>query len=103
MTQYMLIFVSALLIVLGVIPFVRKAAIRWGFVDLPSARKVHTHPVPRLGGVAIYLGCIIALVAFGHQFYVAQVVSMLVGATLVSFLGVWDDRHGLRPLFKLAG
>jgi UDP-GlcNAc:undecaprenyl-phosphate GlcNAc-1-phosphate transferase len=103
MTQYMLIFASALLIVLGIIPFVRKAAIRWGFMDLPSARKVHTHPVPRLGGVAIYLGCIIALVAFGHQFYVAQVVSMLVGATLVSFLGVWDDRHGLRPLFKLAG
>lgn len=103
MTQYMLIFVSALLIVLGIIPFVRKAAIRWGFVDMPSARKVHTRPVPRLGGVAIYLGCIIALVAFGHQFYVAQVVSMLIGATLVSFLGVWDDRHGLRPLFKLAG
>nr|MBC7244574.1 undecaprenyl/decaprenyl-phosphate alpha-N-acetylglucosaminyl 1-phosphate transferase [Chloroflexota bacterium] len=103
MTQYMLIFASAFLIVLGIIPLVRKSAIRWGFIDQPSARKIHTHPVPRLGGVAIYLGCIIALVAFGHQFYVAQVVSMLVGATLVSFLGVWDDRLGLRPLFKLAG
>ncbi len=103
MTQYILIFISALLIVLGTIPFIRKNAIRWGFVDQPSVRKIHTHPVPRLGGVAIYLGCIITLIAFGHQFYIAQVVSMLIGATLVSFLGVWDDRHGLRPLFKLAG
>ena len=103
MTQYMLIFASALLVVMGSMPAVRKAAIRWGFVDQPSARKVHTHPTPRLGGAAIYLGCIAALLAFGDRFYVSQVVSMLVGATMVSFLGVWDDRRGLRPVLKLAG
>jgi UDP-GlcNAc:undecaprenyl-phosphate GlcNAc-1-phosphate transferase len=101
MTHYMLIFAGALVIVLGSIPFVRRAAIRWGFIDQPNARKVHTRPVPRLGGVAIYVGCLVALLAFSDQFYVAQLVSMLVGATLVSFLGVWDDRRGLRPLFKL--
>lgn len=103
MTQYMLILVSALTIALTSMPFVRKAAVRWGFMDQPNARKVHTRPVPRLGGVAIYIGCIAALVFFGDHFYVSQVVSMLVGATLVSFLGIWDDRRGLRPLFKLVG
>lgn len=103
MTQYMLIFVSALLVVMGSMPVVRKAAVRWGFVDQPSARKVHTNPTPRLGGAAIYLGCIAALLAFGDRFYVSQVVSILVGATMVSFMGVWDDHHGLRPLLKLAG
>ena len=103
MTQYMLIFASALLIALGIMPLVRSVAVRGGFVDQPSARKVHTRPTPRLGGVAIYLGCIVALLSFGNRFYVSQVVSILVGATVVSFLGVWDDHHGLRPLLKLIG
>lgn len=103
MTQYMLILISALVVALGAIPFVRKAAMRWGFVAQPSARRVHTRPTPLLGGVAIYLGCIAALIAFGDRFYVPQVVSILVGASLVSFLGVWDDRHELRPLLKLIG
>jgi len=103
MTQYMLIFASALVIVVGSMPLVKRVAIHWGFIDQPSARKVHTRPTPRLGGLAIYLGCIAALLAFSDRFYVSQVVSILVGATFVSFLGVWDDHHGLRPLFKLAG
>ena len=103
MTTYMLIFTSALAIVIGIMPLVKRAAIRFGFVDEPSARKVHTRAVPRLGGAAIYLGCIAALLIFGDRFYIAQLVSILVGATFVSFLGMWDDRRGLRPLLKLAG
>lgn len=103
MTDYMLIIAGALVIVLGSMPFVRRAALRWGFIAQPSARGVHTRPTPRLGGVAIYLGCIAALLVFSDRFYVAQIVSMLVGATLISFLGVWDDRRSLRPLVKLAG
>jgi UDP-GlcNAc:undecaprenyl-phosphate GlcNAc-1-phosphate transferase len=103
MTTYMLIFASALAIVIGIMPLVKRAAIRFGFVDEPSARKVHTRAVPRLGGAAIYLGCIAALLIFGDRFYVAQLVSILVGATFVSFLGMWDDRRSLRPLLKLAG
>ena len=103
MTQYMLILASALVIAIGIMPLVKKAAVRWDFIDQPSARKVHTRPTPRLGGVAIYLACIAALLAFSGRFYVSQLVSILVGASLVSFLGVWDDRHGLRPLLKLVG
>jgi len=103
MMQYMLILASALIVALGSMPLVRRAAVRWGFMDQPSARKVHTQPTPRLGGAAIYVGCIAALLAFGDRFYVSQVVSILVGATLVSFLGIWDDRRGLRPLLKLLG
>ena len=103
MTHYMLVFASALVVVIGIMPLVRRAAVRWGFVDQPSERKVHTQPMPRLGGVAIYVGCIAALLALSDRFYVSQLVSILVGATLVSFLGVWDDHHGLRPLLKLAG
>jgi UDP-GlcNAc:undecaprenyl-phosphate GlcNAc-1-phosphate transferase len=103
MTQYMLILASALIIVMGSMPLVRRAAVRWGFIDHPSARKVHARPTPRLGGAAIYAGCIVALLALSDRFYVPQLVGILVGATLVSFLGIWDDRRGMRPLLKLLG
>lgn len=103
MTIYMLIFASALVIVVGIMPLVKRAAVRFGFVDEPSARKLHIRTVPRLGGAAIYLGCITALLIFGDLFYVSQLVSILIGATCVSFLGMWDDRRGLPPLLKLSG
>lgn len=85
MLTYLLIVGSALAIVLALIPPVRRAARKLGFVDEPSARKVHTTPLPRLGGVAIYIGCIGTLLIF-DQFYLAQLVSIVLASTFVSFL-----------------
>ncbi|MFB0546381.1 MAG: glycosyltransferase family 4 protein, partial [Anaerolineae bacterium] len=103
MTTYMLIFTSALLFAVGGTPLARKLALRLGVIDQPSARKLHLSPVPLLGGVAIYGACILALLIFEDRFRIPQLVSILLGATLVSFLGVWDDRWGMRPLLKLGG
>jgi UDP-GlcNAc:undecaprenyl-phosphate GlcNAc-1-phosphate transferase len=72
-------------------------------VDKPSARKQHTVPTPLLGGLAIYVAVIVALIILGDRFYVSQVAGIFVGATLVSFLGLWDDRRGLSPFVKLGG
>jgi len=103
MTTYFLIAVSALLVAAGVTPVARQVAGRWGFVDQPGARKVHTTATPRLGGVAIYLAFIVALVAFGRLFYVRQLAGIFLGATLVSGLGLWDDRRSLSTWTKLLG
>ncbi len=103
MLVYMLIFLSALLLALGVTPLARRLAVRAGVIDRPQARKVHTVPMPRMGGVAIYLAFMAALAFFGRWFPIAQVVSIFVGATAVSFLGLWDDRWGVGPLWKLLG
>jgi len=103
MTRYMLIALSAFLLAVGGTPLARRVALRLGITDKPNARKIHRTPMPLLGGVAIYLSFILALFAFGTRFYISQLVGILVGATLVSFLGLWDDRHPLRPLFKLIG
>lgn len=102
MTNYFLIFVSALLIAFAGTPLARKFAPKLGFMDYPSSRKVHTHPIPKLGGVAIYGAFILAIILAGNLFYIPQLFSILLGATIVSFLGIWDDRWGLRPLAKLA-
>ena len=64
---------------------------------------MHTTPTPLLGGLAIYAAVLIALFVFGDRFYVSQVAGILIGATLISFLGLWDDRYSLPPWLKLAG
>jgi len=98
-----LIFASAFILVLGATPIIRRIANRLGIVDQPDARRLHLMPVPLLGGIAIYGGFIIALLVFGEGWVVSQAIGILVGATIVSFLGIWDDRRGLRPLLKLLG
>jgi len=103
MTIYMLVFLSALLLAVWGTPLARRVAPRLGFIDQPSARRVHRRPMPRLGGAAIYLAAIVALLVFRERFNMHQVVGILLGATLVSFLGLWDDRRSLSPPVKLLG
>jgi UDP-GlcNAc:undecaprenyl-phosphate GlcNAc-1-phosphate transferase len=102
-TTFMLIFASALVMAIGGTPLVRRIALRLGVIDQPNARKIHVNPIPLLGGVAIYGAFIAALLLFGSRYGLNELVSILVGASLMSFLGMWDDRRSLSPLLKLAG
>ena len=103
MTTLLLIFATALVFAVGATPLARWLALRTDVVDRPSARKIHTTPMPRLGGVAIYGAFILALILFAERFYVPQMIGIIVGATWVSFLGLWDDRVGLAAHWKLLG
>ena len=103
MLTLLLIFLSALLFAVGATPVARRVALTLGIIDHPDSRKVHTSPIPLLGGVAIYASCVVALAVFGSEFYIAQLVGIFLGATWVSFLGIWDDWRGLRPMLKLGG
>ena len=98
-----LIMISALVVAIGATPVARRLAPRLGLVDEPAARKMHHVATPLLGGIAIYLAFVLALVFFGDRFYIRQVVGIFVGATLVSLLGLWDDRRRLSPGLKLLG
>jgi UDP-GlcNAc:undecaprenyl-phosphate GlcNAc-1-phosphate transferase len=103
MTTYMLLVATSLLFAVGMTPVARQVAWRLGIVDRPSARKIHLRPMPYLGGTAIYLAFVLALLLLGDRFYIHQVVGIFVGATLMSLLGLWDDRRGLSAYAKLAG
>ena len=53
------------LFVLAIIPFIKKVANHVGALDIPNARKVHKNPMPRLGGLGIYMGFLLGYVLFG--------------------------------------
>jgi UDP-GlcNAc:undecaprenyl-phosphate/decaprenyl-phosphate GlcNAc-1-phosphate transferase len=103
MAQYLLILLSAFALAVGATPLIRTLAVKIGIVDQPSARKIHTHPIPLMGGIAIYLAFIITLIVSGELFYIRQIVGILMGATLCSIMGLWDDRRSLGAPIKLVG
>ncbi|MEZ4735141.1 MAG: MraY family glycosyltransferase [Caldilineaceae bacterium] len=103
MTPYLLMAASALMLAIGSTPVMRLVALRFGVIDRPAARKIHANPVPLLGGAAIYVAFILVLLLFGDRRYIHEVVGIFLGATLVSLMGVVDDRWGLGSYVKLAG
>ena len=103
MISFILIFFAALLVAFAATPVARRVALHGGVVANPSSQRFHQRTTPLLGGAAIYLASVVALVLFSDRFYVPQLVGIFVGATFVSFLGLWDDHSSLAPLVKLGG
>ncbi len=101
MTVYLLVFAGALVLAVAATPAARWLAPRAGFIDHPDARRVHKHPVPRMGGAAIYLAVIVAAVVLGEWRNFNEFGAILIGATAMSFMGLVDDRWGLRWMIKL--
>ncbi len=103
MIHYLLILLSAFALAVSTTPLVRRLAVRLGIVDQPAGRKIHTRPMPLMGGIGIYLAFCASLLLFGDRFYVRETVSIFLGATACSFIGLWDDRSGLSAPVKLVG
>ena len=82
---------------------VRQLALRVGMVDRPGPRKVHLQPIPLLGGLAIYLGVLIALLVSMGGPALVQVLGIYSGATLLAVVGILDDRGLLHHQIKLFG
>lgn len=80
---------------------IRHLAIRFGMVDQPNPRKVHAKPMPLLGGMAIYLGFVPAVLFAFHSGPLQQIVGILGGATLLAFVGILDDGGLLHHQVKL--
>ncbi len=79
----------------------RQLALHLGMVDHPGPRKVHVAPMPLLGGVAMYLGFVLALLLTVPGPTWMQIVGILAGATLVAIVGFLDDGGLLHHQVKL--
>ena len=80
-------------------PLVRRLAFKIGAVDVPrDNRRMHDHPIPRLGGLAIFLGFLVSVLAYAE--IDTQMQGILIGATMIAVLGIADDIHSLPAKFK---
>ncbi|MGC2719762.1 MAG: MraY family glycosyltransferase [Candidatus Acidiferrales bacterium] len=94
-------FTVALLASLGLTVPIRYLALRFGMVDKPGPRKLHINPIPLLGGIAIYLGFVLAVLFTLHDVPLSQILGILAGATLLAAVGFLDDGGLLHHQVKL--
>lgn len=91
----------AVLISMLIIPLVRRFAPRLGLVDMPDPRKVHTVPIPRVGGWGITLGTLLPLVLVLKLDPLVQ--SFLIGCLTLFAFGIWDDARTISHWKKFIG
>lgn len=77
------------LFVLAIIPFIKKVAIHVNALDIPNGRKVHTEPMPRLGGLGIYMGFLLGYILFGTMSI--RMNAILIGSFIIIVTGIVDD------------
>ena len=77
------------LFVLAIIPFIKKVANHVGALDIPNARKVHKNPIPRLGGLGIYMGFLLGYILFGSMSL--RMNAILIGSFIIIVTGIVDD------------
>jgi UDP-GlcNAc:undecaprenyl-phosphate GlcNAc-1-phosphate transferase len=94
-------FIVALSVTAVLIPPLSRWAPAFGLTDRPGPRKVHAVPVPRIGGIAMAIGMMAALL-WGVEMR-PDVSGLLTGLAVLLVFGIWDDRAELRYLPKLAG
>ena len=91
--------VVALVVALVSTPVVKNLAIKVKAVDVPKdGRRMHDHPIPRMGGLAIFLGFLLSVLLFLELN--PQMRGMLLGAVIIVVLGIFDDIYSLRAMFK---
>jgi UDP-GlcNAc:undecaprenyl-phosphate GlcNAc-1-phosphate transferase len=113
LSPYIWVVYAAFALTLLTTPIMRVLALRNGIVDWPDMkRKAHVEPVAYLGGVAVFLGWLAGVVT---SFFITPhtaglgsatinfPVSILVGAVIITLVGLFDDVYGISPRVKLGG
>lgn len=111
MGSYLLVALVAAVVTGVATPLVARLATAAGAVDRPSdPRKVHTRPVPTLGGLGMMAGFLAALAVaaflppFQELFATSsEPAGLLAGVAVIALVGVVDDLRGLPPTVKVAG
>ena len=90
----------AAVVSLAATPLVKALSVKVGAVDVPKdGRRMHDHPIPRMGGLAIFLGFLLSMLLFVPLD--AEKQGMLLGAVIIVVLGMLDDKYALpaKPKF----
>jgi UDP-GlcNAc:undecaprenyl-phosphate GlcNAc-1-phosphate transferase len=114
---YIMLFLSALVTTLLTTPIASKIAWKVDAIDYPEKRRINTTPIPRMGGIAVFLGLLVALLLqiFGYRYLGwpfsimpprSRAISYpLLGVAILTIFvtGLLDDKYSLKPHQKLLG
>ncbi len=100
-----LMILTSLLASALIMPFMMKIAHHIGAVDVPRTtegnRHIHKKPIPKLGGVGIFLGFLVGYMIFGIKS--TQMNAVLIGAFIIILTGLIDDINDIKPKYKMLG
>lgn len=108
-TELFLLFFISLGLSLAFTPMARALGMKWGAMDIPAERNVHTKPIPRIGGLAVFIAFMFAC-CIGNRFfpYAGDLYNFSfntfmghAGAILILLCGLFDDFRRLTPWTKL--
>ena len=97
----LVIVVTCFLFTFAITFLIKKIAVHIGAMDIPDARKVHTKPMPRLGGLGIFFSFLFGYMLFGEQSI--QMNSILIGSFIIIILGIIDDIKPINAKIKFLG
>ncbi len=98
---YIVPFLLAMVVTMAWLPVFKRVATKWGIVDKPGTRKVHVIPIPRIGGLAMVIGVLVAaLIVLPLD---ASERWFLFAAAVLAGFGAVDDRYDLDYRVKLLG
>ena len=86
------------LVSLVLVQISKKIAKHLGAMDVPNARKIHTKPMPSLGGLGIYGAFVFGYIMYGS--ITSQMLSILFGSFLILLIGLFDDIKPIRAKYK---
>jgi len=115
MTTILITFLITLILSLVLTPLAKKMGIKLGAIDIPNDRKMHSNPIPRTGGVAIFVSAMVSVSIAGFLgsdisdliILDREMLFLLAGAGVVFGIGLFDDFYRLGPrvkfLFQIIG
>ena len=96
-----LALLAALVVSFLMTPVVKSFAYKVGAIDVPKdGRRMHNVPIPRLGGLAIFIGFMVSILLFLDIRHDPQMQGILLGAVIIVVLGVVDDIMALPAMLK---
>jgi UDP-GlcNAc:undecaprenyl-phosphate GlcNAc-1-phosphate transferase len=98
---YVMSFLLAMVVTIAWMPVLGPLAVKWLVVDRPGSRKVHAVPIPRVGGIAMVIGVLLAAIVVIPLDYADR--CFLTACFVLTVFGAADDRFDLDYRVKIVG